>query len=161
MATSSSTAVSAQKSHAGRAILWGGLIAGACDITYAIVSNMQRGGAWDRTLQSVASGWMGGAAFQGGMPAAALGLASHFLIAFIWATLFYVVTRAWKPLGQNPWLSGPLYGALVYVMMNRVVVPLSAAPFKIPLVTTGLLVHMFLVGLPIALALNKSEKVKA
>ena len=154
MATSSSTAVSAQKSHAGRAILWGGLIAGACDITYAIVSNMQRGGAWDRTLQSVASGWMGRAAFQGGMPTAALGLLSHFLIAFIWATLFYVASRKLKPIAQYPWLSGPLYGALVYMLMNKVVVPLSAAPFDLSLRTTGLLVHMFLVGLPIALAVR-------
>lgn len=152
--STTSTVVSAQKSNAGRAILWGGAIAGVCDITYAIVSNMQRGVAWDRTLQSVASGWMGRAAFSGGMATAALGLASHFLIAFIWAALFYAASRTWKPLAQNPWLSGPLCGALVYVLMNKVVVPLSAAPFKIPLNVTGLLVHMFLVGLPIAVAVR-------
>jgi hypothetical protein len=138
-----------------KGIFWGGAIAGVCDITYAIVSNMQRGGAWDRTLQSVASGWVGRPAFSGGMPMAALGLASHFLIAFIWATLFYAACRVFKPLAQRPLIYGPLFGALVYVLMNTVVVPLSAAPFKIPLVWTGLLVHVFLVGLPIAIAVRK------
>lgn len=160
MATSSSTAVSVRQSNAGRAILWGGLIAGGCDITYAIVSNMMRGGAWDRTLQSVASGWFGRAAFSGGMPMAALGLASHFLIAFIWATLYYAASRALKPLAQRPLIFGPLYGALVYVLMNTVVVPLSAAPFSLPLRLTGLLVHMFLVGLPIALAVSRFSKAR-
>ncbi len=135
--------------------MWGGSIAGACDITYAIVANMQRGSPWDRTLQSVASGWLGRDAFSGGMPAAALGLASHFLIAFIWAAIYLGASRGLKPLAHRPLLFGPLFGALVYVLMNTVVVPLSAAPFAIPLRTTGLLVHVFLVGLPIALATRR------
>jgi hypothetical protein len=144
-----------QKTTGWKGILWGGAIAGVCDITYAIVANMQRGAPWNRTLQSVASGWMGRPAFSGGMPAAALGLASHFLIAFIWATLFYAACRACKPLAQRPLVYGPLYGALVYVLMNTVVVPLSAAPFRIPLAWMGLLVHMFLVGMPIAFAVRR------
>jgi hypothetical protein len=140
-----------------KGIFWGGAIAGVCDITYAIVANMQRGAPWHRTLQSVASGWMGRAAFSGGMPTAALGLVSHFLIAFIWAALYYAASRALTPLAQRPLIFGPLYGALVYVLMNTVVVPLSAAPFQIPLVWMGLLVHMFLVGMPIALAVRSSS----
>lgn len=141
-----------------KGIFWGGAFAGVCDITYAIVANMQRGAPWDRTLQSVASGWVGRAAFSGGTPMAALGLASHFLIAFIWATFFYAACRAYTPFAQRPFVYGPLYGALVYVLMNTVVVPLSAAPFKIPLIWMGLLVHMFLVGLPIAYAVSKTVK---
>ncbi len=121
---------------------------------------MMRGGAWDRTLQSVASGWLGRAAFSGGMSMAALGLASHFLIAFIWAALYYAASHALKPLAQRPFIFGPLYGALVYVLMNTVVVPLSAAPFTLPLRLTGLLVHMFLVGLPIALAVSRYSQAR-
>lgn len=145
--------VTNMRNQAGwKGIFWGGAIAGVCDIAYAILANQQRGAPWDRTLQSVASGWMGRPAFSGGMPAAALGLASHFLIAFIWATFFYAACRAYKPFAQRPLVYGPLYGALVYVLMNTVVVLLSAAPFTLPLRWTGLLVHMFLVGLPIAVA---------
>jgi uncharacterized membrane protein YagU involved in acid resistance len=142
-----------------KGIFWGGTIAGVCDITYAIIANfVERGVPWDRTLQSVASGWVGRPAFSGGMPMAAVGLASHFLIAFIWTTLFYAACRVFKPLALRPLIYGPLYGALVYVLMNTVVVPLSAAPFTIPLVWAGLLVHMFLVGLPIAFAVSRSVK---
>lgn len=83
-----------------------------------------------------------------------------FLIAFIWATLYYAASRALKPLAQRPLIFGPLYGALVYVLMNTVVVPLSAAPFSLPLRLTGLLVHMFLVGLPIALAVSRFSKAR-
>lgn len=135
-----------------KGIFWGGAIAGVCDITYAVVANMQRGAPWNRTLQSVASGWVGRPAFSGGMSTAALGLASHFLIALVWAAIFYAASRMVKPLGQRPFIFGPLFGALAYVLMNTVVVPLSAAPFTLPLRWTDLLVHMFLVGLPIAVA---------
>jgi len=39
--------------------------------------------------------------------------------------------------------------------MHLVVVPLSAAPFRIPLGVAGLLVHLLLVGLPIALVVQR------
>jgi hypothetical protein len=39
--------------------------------------------------------------------------------------------------------------------MSRVVVPLSAAPFRIPLTLLDLAVHMFFIGLPIALAVRR------
>jgi hypothetical protein len=45
--------------------------------------------------------------------------------------------------------------------MNFVVIPLSAFPLKITyapsVVVTGLLVHMFLIGVPIALAVRKAR----
>jgi hypothetical protein len=135
--------------------VWGGGIAGACDITYAIVANLQRGGTWERTLQSVASGWLGREAFSRGMATAGLGLASHFLIALIWAGLYFAASQRVKLLAEQPWVMGPLYGVAVYAVMNHVVVPLSAAPFVIPWRVTGLLVHMFLVGLPIAVAVKR------
>jgi hypothetical protein len=80
------------------------------------------------------------------------------LIAFIWATLFYAASRRIKLLAEKPWVTGPLYGVLVYAIMNNVVVPLSAAPFTIPWRVSGLLVHMLLVGLPIAIAVSKTAK---
>ena len=107
-----------------------------------------------RTLQSVASGLLGRAALQGGWGAAALGLFLHFTIAMGAATVYYCVSRKLNVLAERPWMSGVLFGALVYLFMNLVVVPLSAAPFRIPLQITGLSVHMFLVGLPIALSVG-------
>ena len=51
---------------------------------------------------------------------------------------------------------GLLYGALVYVFMHQVVIPLSAAPQggRLPLAyqAADFVEHWFFVGLPIALA---------
>lgn len=91
------------------AILVGGSIAGALDITYAIVFSGIRGVPAIRLLQSVASGLLGSAAFEGGVPAAALGLFLHFIIAFSAAAVFYVASRRF----QSPDPSGSRLGCSV------------------------------------------------
>ena len=143
------------------AILAGGAVAGAIDITYAIVFSGFRGVPATRILQSVASGLLGAGSYRGGVPAAALGLFLHFLIAFIWAAIFYFASRRLEVLTRHPVASGILYGAVIYAAMNFVVLPLSAFPGRftfVPLlVTTGVLVHMFGVGLPIALATRRAS----
>jgi hypothetical protein len=108
-----------------------------------------------RTLQSVASGLLGRGALDGGWATAALGVALHFTIALGAATVYYLASRRIALMVQRPVLSGLLFGALVYLCMSRVVVPLSAAPFRIPLTLLDLAVHMFFIGLPIALAVRR------
>ncbi len=140
------------------AILWGGLIAGALDISYAVVQGLWSGRPAARTLQSVASGLLGRDAFQGRWETAALGLLLHFIIALGAATVYYAASRKLAILVDRAWLSGLLFGTLVYLFMNLVVVPSSAATFRIPLHIPGLLVHMFFVGLPIALSVSRYSK---
>ena len=150
--------VSLNQARPLQAILWGGFIAGALDITYAIVEGALSGRPPARTLQSVASGMLGRAAFQGGWGIAALGLVLHFLIALGAATVYYAASRRMAILVDRAWISGLLFGALVYLAMNRIVLPLSAVPFKTTLQIPGLLVHMFFVGLPIALSVRHYSK---
>ena len=142
------------------AILLGGAIAGALDITYAIAFSAWRGVPPVRLLQSVASGLLGAPAFEGGTQTALLGLALHFVIALLWAGLFYLASRALPALTRHPVVAGLFYGFLIYAAMNLLVLPLSAFPRKVsfPLVVlvTGLLVHMFCIGLPIALAIRRT-----
>jgi hypothetical protein len=139
-------------------ILVGGLIAGTGDIVYAIVVLWQGGRSPEWTLQSVATGWLGNAAFDGGAGAAALGLISHYSIAIAAAGVFYVVSRFIPFLRQRAVLSGLLFGVCVYLVMNFVVMPLSAAPFKInytsAVLARGFASHAILFGLPIALAVR-------
>lgn len=111
-------------------ILLGGLIAGALDITYAITAYgpLSYGVSAERVLQSVAAGWIGREAAQaGGAGTAALGLASHFLLATLMAAVFVFAAQRLRTLTQNALLWGLLYGLVLYVAMNYVVVPLSAA----------------------------------
>lgn len=150
---------SVDKSRAARAIGWGGLLAGVGDITFAFVMSGLRGVGPVRVLQSVASGLLGKAAAEGGLATAALGAGLHFLIAFIWATVFWLASRKLKVLVRHPVVCGLLYGFAVYAFMYLVVLPLSAAYFKptFTLYTVSLngAGHMLLVGLPIALAASK------
>ena len=145
-----------------RAILLGGLLAGIGDITYAIVMLHFRGGRtplW--TLQSVASGLLGEASFDGGWPTGLLGLACHFTIATGAAATYWAASRRLAVLREHPVLSGMLFGIGVYLFMNFVVLPLSAFPF--PLRHTlasfarGFASHALLVGLPIALSVRRYD----
>ena len=138
-----------------QAILWGGVIDGALDITAAFLSSGLRGVSPVRVLQSVASGVLGAAAFKGGSGAAALGLGLHFLIAFGAATVFWLASRKLTWMVRQPAVAGLLYGIAVYLFMNLLVLPLSAiafTPSHAPrVIATQALIIMFCIGLPIAL----------
>ncbi len=154
-------------SNALAAILTGGLIAGVLDITYACIhSYIRRGWTPARLLQSVAAGAVGPeAAVAGGMKTAALGLFFHFLIALIAAAIYYSASRVIPFMISHPIVSGIIYGLCVYAVMNCIVLQLSAIHSKIypwsypkSLLIGGLLIHMFGIGLPIALATRRFSK---
>lgn len=137
------------------AIALAGLTAGALDILYAIGFYATRDVPAIRILQSVASGLLGRDAYGGGGTTAALGLLLHCLITTMMAAAYIVASRMMPLLAQRPVLFGSLYGLLLYVIMNFVVVPLSAFPGSTDtsgaVLVGGLLAHTLLVGLPIAL----------
>src|SRR5688500_196854 len=142
------------------AILLGGGIAGALDIAYAIAFAYYRGSDAMRLLQAVASGWLGQASYDGGWSTAMLGLASHFGMAFVYAAFFYFVARRVDWLVRHAVVAGLLYGFAVYLLMNLVVLPLSAFPHPVKFTglgpATNLLSHLFFFGLPIALATRRA-----
>jgi hypothetical protein len=145
----------------GMAILIGGLIAGTLDITYAITYSAWRGMTPQSLLQFVASGLLGQPSFDGGTPTAGLGLLLHYLMMLIIAAIFYGISRQLPFLVRKPIVWGPVFGFLVYWVMNLVVMQLSATPSKwrfVPLsFATGILVHMFFIGLPIARAASRAR----
>ena len=105
-------------------------------------------------LQGIAAGLLGPRAFNGGLATTALGLLCHFVIAFSAATVYYVISRVFSLVLQYGIAAGALYGVIVYFFMNRVVVPLSAArksPFSLKMMIIGITIHIFCVGLPIAI----------
>ena len=146
----------------GKAILVGGLIAGALDITYAFILWWLRARVTPmQILQSVATGLLGKASYDGGAGTAILGAFLHFFNALVIAAIFVGASRIWPVLARRATLFGPLYGIGVYLVMNYVVLPLSAFPPRTkppaPVVwITGVLAHMFLIGLPIALAAKRA-----
>jgi uncharacterized membrane protein YagU involved in acid resistance len=135
-------------------VIAGGLLAGAMDMLYACLFWAAKADvAPTRIFQSVAAGLLGEASYEGGAATAALGLLLHFFIACSMAVTYYLVARRWPLLVRRPVPLGIAYGLLLYVIMNHVVVPLSAAgggsqdPTWIALT---IVVHAVLIGLPIA-----------
>jgi len=157
-----SAALSLEKPKAYRAILWGGLIAGTLDILAAFVNSGLRGVSPTRVLQAIASGLLGADSFKGGFATAALGLVLHFFIATTATAVYYAASRKLKVLVDQAIVCGLAYGIPVYLVMNLVVLPLSAVPFKISYalgnVVTDASILMLCVGLPIALVVRRCSK---
>jgi len=133
-----------------------GLLSGVLDLTATSTLVRTQGIPFERLLQRIASGAFGPSAFQGGKRTATAGLFFHFLISFTAAFVYYASSRKLAILIDHPLLSGVLYGAAVHLVMNRIVLPLSAAaiPSSAKAFLTQLVIHILFVGLPIALVVS-------
>lgn len=144
------------KPDATKAILAGGLFGGAGDLLFALAWAGIHGMVPQKLLQTIASGWLGQGAFDGGWNTALLGFASHFGIALVVAALFWALAARMLMLSKRPLLAGMALGAITFLVMRLVVLALSAFPFPVKFLTLGagldLLSHMFLFGTPIAFA---------
>ena len=143
------------------AVFYAGLVAGALDLLYAFVAYGLIGVTPVVILQSIASGRLGRAAYQGGFGAAAIGALSHFAICVAAAAIYLELGQRLRGLATRPLIAGPVFGAAMFGVMNYVVVPLSAAVVRLPagaFLWVGLLVHMLCVGLPIAWIVTRSSR---
>lgn len=140
-------------SEAARTVLSAGLLAGVLDISAAIAAWGLRGVPPVRILQSVAGGLLGRETYAGGSTTAALGTALHFFIATVAAAVYYGLSRRLPDLARRPLPWGAAYGVGVYLVMNHVVLPLSALPkrpFDPSMAAAMVVIHVMCVGLPIA-----------
>lgn len=143
-------------------ILLGGLLVGVLDGLDAIVFFGIRGTTAARIFQAIASGLLGSPSFQGGGATVLLGVVLHFSIATGIVATYFAVSRRVPLLIQHPVWCGLAYGLVVYLVMNLVVVPLSAVtpggPKPLAVLINGLTIHFLGVGLPTALIVAKAEK---
>ena len=86
------------------------------------------------------------------MATAGMGLAIHFLVAFVVVSIFYVVSRRVPFLAKHPVVSGVCYGIGVYLVMYWFVLPMVFSTFRHRLSNELLAVaiHISLIGLPTA-----------
>lgn len=137
-------------------IFIGGLTAGILDLTSAFIIY---GPGVPRVI---AGGLLGPKAFHGGLATYVLGIALHFFIAFSAAAVYYAASWKLGFLKEHFLVSGLFYGIAVYLVMNLIVLPLSALHARDPLelveLIRGLLVHMFCIGLPISFTVQQYSK---
>jgi hypothetical protein len=142
------------KSTAGFALLRVSLVAGTLDILAACTNfYISTGKDPGIIFKYIASALLGPEAFAGGGGIIALGLLLHYIIASIWATLFFFLYPKLKLL-RGQWIAvGVSYGLFVWVCMNRVVLPLSrvnTGPFNLQSAIIGATILVFAIGLPIS-----------
>lgn len=115
----------AMRSRTG-VVLLGAFVVGTLDGAFAVLFWLGRIPPV-QIMQSIARGVLGRETYDGGVPTALLGLALHYTIATAMTVAYYLVSRRVQALVRHPWPLGALYGALLYLIMNFVVLPLSAA----------------------------------
>ncbi|ALC10351.1 hypothetical protein [Sphingopyxis sp. 113P3] len=136
------------------------LIAGTLDIAYAAGLTLMAGGSVGGMLRGVASGPFQSASGWGPVGAVA-GLGVHFAIMAAMVAAWFSAVHRWPALADlSWWIGGTLYGLLLYLVMNAIVLPLRfGSPFPPEDLANAallLLPHVLLVGWPIAwLARNK------
>jgi hypothetical protein len=154
----------AKKPNAINAILLTGFIAGTLDAAAASINFYARtGNSPIKVWRFVASGVFGKTAYADpdGLLMPALGLLFHFCLAFSFTIFFFLIYPKIKLLAKNIFVTGILYGFLVWMLMNKIVLPLSntaklsprTGPTILGVPTQTLLqisFILFCIGLPIA-----------
>ena len=142
-------------------IVLGGLLAGTLDAMDGVVAFGFNGMNPIQVLQYIASGLLGAPSFHGGFKTAALGAVLHYFISFAVAAVYYTASLKLPVLHLRPVKWGLTYGVAVFLVMNYVVLPLSAvpkSPFSLPLFLNGVIGHAVFVGLAIAWFAHRSAK---
>jgi hypothetical protein len=146
-----------------RSVIRIGLIAGMLDITENMVFNAVRHITPTQIFQYIASGLTGRWAFHAGMESVVLGVAIHYAIALFWTAVYYAASRRLGILIRRPVVSGLAYGAVVYLIMNLAVLPLTHLPHARAAMTvasrvSGVLALLFCVGLTIAVLTAREQQ---
>jgi hypothetical protein len=143
-------------------ILYGGLVVGILDGLFALIFyGLILGVKPMRIFQSVASGLLGKASYEGGIQTFLFGILLHFVVATCIAAVYYVASLKLPVLIHHAVICGLIYGMITYLGMNYVVIPLSAASsgrFSLRTFLPAFIGHALLVGLPIALLARRSAK---
>jgi hypothetical protein len=148
-----SAAFSSPKSTPLLTIAVGGIAAGTLDLLQACILF-----GW-RIPRVIAAGLLGRQAIHGGAGTYALGVVLHFFIACSAAATYYAFSRKLTFMKEHWIVCGLFFGGAVEEVMNLVVLPLSAlharGPYEWHDLVLGLVVHMVVIGLPVAYSVHR------
>lgn len=143
-------------------VLKTGLIAGSLDILLAFID------AWwsadvppGDVLRFVASGLLGDIAFKGSQWIVLIGLIIHYLIAFFWTLIFFCWYPKIRSIITSQTLQAIVYGLFIWLVMNLLVLPLTAAPnlgFQWWSAVKGAIILIIAIGIPLAIKAKQFYK---
>lgn len=141
------------------AIIQAGLLAGTLDILAAFTHFYIKTGKNPLLiLRFIASAVFGKAAFEEGNSMLAIGLLLHYIIAFCWTILFFLLYPQIIALVKNKFVAAFFYGIIIWLAMNLLILPMTKLPKPtlslVPSIT-GALILIVAIGVPVALLAKK------
>ncbi|HEY8935113.1 MAG TPA: hypothetical protein VIM65_07825 [Cyclobacteriaceae bacterium] len=142
-----------------KAIALTGLLAGTLDIAAAIVMYVTATGKSGLdVLRYIASGAFGTTAFSGGMPMSIAGLIFHYIIAYSFTTIYFILYKKIILISKNAVINAVVYGIIVWIVMNIIVLPLSNVPpftFDLAKAIKGATILILAIGVPVSFLANR------
>lgn len=151
---------SSQAGRVARAVLTAGVVAAVIEMIVVLpIQAIVLHNSPEAVFQGIAAGAVGqAAAAAGGWRTGAEGVFWHLLVSVGAALAYALAALRWEVLLRRSLLGGIGLGALAYIVMTFVVVPLSAigaSPFRPTVLTlVSILIHLFAFGVPIAVTLR-------
>ena len=112
-----------------------------------------------RLFQWDDSNIVGSSAYGGGWASAAQGLFFDFIVACCWGAGFVILYRLLPMVRRSIVASGLAFGAIVWLVMFFVVVPIGKAQhpsLAVAALLNAIVAHTLFFGLPVALVVRKS-----
>jgi hypothetical protein len=142
-----------------KTIAWVGLLAGSLDIVSACLqAYIVRGIGPETVLRFIASGAFGKPAFTGGWEMPLMGLLFHFIIAYSFTILFFLLYPSIKLMRKSIVLTAIIYGIFIFVVMNLLVLPvtkITRAPILLDKAAIATLILIVAIGLPLSIFARK------
>lgn len=149
----------AKRKNLSATILWAGFVVGLLDIVAAMLlyyTTSQKNPL--NILPFIASGVFGRSAFSGETAMIVWGFVFHFLIAYAFTILFFMIYHRIEFLSRSKVLTAVLYGLFIWIVMNLVVLPQTKVPqmpFDITSAIKGIIVLILAIGLPLSYIANR------
>ena len=137
-----------------------GLLAGVLDILSAFLYYYVKSGKNPlNILNYISKVALGENGFPGSGLQQVSGLLVHFIIAFGWAILFFILYPRLKWLQVNKFFTAIIYGSFVWAMMNVLILPLwnnKVFEFKGETTIVNWLILIIAIGMPLSFIASRN-----
>lgn len=142
-----------------KTIAWVGLLAGTLDILAACLqAYIARSISAETVLRFIASGAFGKPAFTGGWEMPLTGLLFHYIIAYSFTILFFLLYPSIKLMRKSLVLTAIVYGIFIFVVMNLLVLPLTKitrTPIQLDKAAIATCILIVAIGFPLSIFARK------
>lgn len=135
------------------------LLVGLLDILAAFISfYLSTGKSPLIVLKFISSAVMGAHAYNEGVVSVLLGLVLHFVVAFLFTLFFFLLYKPLRLYAYNTYIIAIVYGSFIWLVMNRLVLPLTSvkqSSFQLWEAAKAVMILVVMIGLPLAFRMKQ------